>query len=82
MNKLNTVLDNYIKKNDMGPDMLIEFNIVLNKYNLYYSDEFNKILLSLSVCSETCKSFFNDWLTIYSNELKKLNELNDLLEFD
>jgi predicted unusual protein kinase regulating ubiquinone biosynthesis (AarF/ABC1/UbiB family) len=69
-----------IHQDDMNPEMMINWNTILNKYNLFFSDEGNKLLLSLFVSSETTKSLSTDWTSIMADEFNKLNAINKLIE--
>ena len=69
-----------IHQDDMNPEMIINWNTILNKYNLFFSDEGNKLLLSLFVSSETTKSLCDDWTSIMTEEFNKLNAINKLIE--
>ena len=77
---MNDILNNYASNNDINLEMIIKFNTLLNKYNLYFSSEMNKIFISLAVTSETAKSLCDDWMKINADEFNKLNAINKLIE--
>ena len=50
-------------------------------YEVRYSDEANKILVSLAVASETGKFLSKNWIYNMTEELHKFQKIQQLFEF-
>lgn len=65
-------------KHEISNYLLIDLGNIFNKYNLNFSKEFNKIVLSLhtanGVAKHLCKNVKNNQLKVY-NDLNKINNL-------
>lgn len=81
INNFNEILQENINKNDIDPIMIFKWVTLFKKYNIKFSDETNKLVLSLLSCSETVRCLApNKWMNVYKEELEEINKINKLLE--
>ena len=77
----NNILQSY-NNDTLNPNIFININLILDKYNLYYSEEFNKVIFTLISGTETSKSLLKSWQNIYAEEINNINNLMNLTELD
>ena len=67
-------------QDEISNSFLLEISIIFHKYNLNYSKEFNKIVLSLHTVSGVSKQLCENIKNTQKNVLNDLNKINNLLE--
>ena len=85
-----TIKQNFVKEvkeslinnisDEIDATFTIELSKVLNKYNFNFSEEFNKLVLSMHTVNSIGKQLTNNLKNSQKNVLDDLNKINDLLK--
>ena len=78
-NKCMTVFDKY-RDTDLDIKFVEKLNIVLKKYNMNFSKEFNQIIMGLHIINSLAKELCINYTQQQSEVINELNNINKLTE--
>ena len=79
INEIKETLEKNIS-DEIGPEVSIKISKIFNKYNFNFSEEFNKLILSLHTVNGVAKQLSHNVKNSQKNVLNDLNKINDLLK--